>query len=286
MQKSMVRIGIVFGIIILFFGVGIQPTLAELSIDPDESELVEFTVQVCDSKHNVVLSSKQAEELDILIDNTKARLNMATTIEETSQIFDKTVVSLYDLGMLPDGMSVEDAQRLVNGHHRVSRMDKILDGLSGSNLGLLDDDENLFCLVAGETSMTLFWPLSWRLALQMSELPYDWAQLFVIFFFSFMRIPLLLMLLWMLSPVVFGNMVTLGAPDMGTCRGWVRTIGLNGIKNWNGSFKGIIPFPHWMGYGYHCFGIRGFNGISIYTNLNGADCFYLGSAIQVKLEYE
>lgn len=283
MQKSVIRIGIVFGIVLLFVGVGIQPALAELSIDSDESKLVEFTVQVGDSEHTVVLSSTQAKELDNLIDNTKLLLNMATTIEETSRIFDETVVSLYDLGVLPKDMSIREAQRLVNGHHRFSRMDNVLDGLSDSNLELLDKDENLYCLVAGETSWTDFFPLTYRILFKMQELPNENIWILALFFI-FLLLPLLP--LWWLSPVVFGNIVALGTPTMWglTSRGWVRTIGLNGIKNWNGSFKGNIPFPYPFGDGICC-GIRGFNGISIYNNLAHKDCFYLGSALQVKIRY-
>jgi len=282
--KDWVRKALIFIVIFLFFGIGVNPALAELSIDSDVSELVKLTVQIGNNEHKVLLSSTQAEELENIIDTAKARLNRATTIEETSQIFDETVVSLYDLGVLPKDMSIKEAQRLVNVHHRLLRMDKVLDGLSGSNLGLLDDNENVYCLIAGKTSTTFFLPLIYRFIGQLNELPFGWASILWIILFILLS-PLCL--LWLLSPVVYGNYAVLGTPTMwgSPSTGWVRTIGWNGIKNWNGSFKGGIHLPTPGGEGYACLGIRGFNGISIYYNLTRMECFYLGSALQVKLKY-
>ncbi len=280
MQKGLFKKGIVIVIIILFVGVGVQPALADLSIESDDFEFVEFTVQVGNIEYNVVLSSKQAEELENLMDNTKAQLDKATTIKETSKIFDETVVSLYKLGMLPDSISVEDAQRLVKGHHRFSRMDNVLDCLSGSKLGILDDDENLFCLVAGKTDNTNFLPLSYRLLLKIYELYND--LLILILIFQIILLPLVI--LWMLSPVVYGNIALLGHSD-GPSHGWVYTIGLNGIKNWWGNFRGGTYFRAVGGVRKCYLGILGFNGISICTNVNHLDCFYLGFARQVKLDY-
>jgi len=275
-------------VIVLFLGVAFSPgiTASRDIIETNElnSDLVEITVEIGNHDHSVLLTAKQALELENLIDRTKTRLDTATTPEETAQIFDETVVSLYDIGVLPKDMSIREVQRLVNGHHRFSRMENVLDGLSGSNLGLLDDNENLFCLIAGKTSDTFFLPLIYRFIGQLNELPFGWASILWIILFILLS-PLCL--LWLLSPVVYGNYAVLGIPGMwgSPSTGWVRTIGWNGIKNWNGSFKGGINLPTHGGEGYACLGIRGFNGISIYYNLTRMECFYLGSALQVKLKY-
>jgi len=281
MNKGSCRKGIVFGIIFLFFSVGVQPAFAELSFDSDESELVEYTVQVGDIKHNVVLSSKQAKELENLKDCTKAKLNEVTTIKETSHIFDETVVSLNELGMIPDGMSVEDAQRMVKGNNRFPMIEILLNRLNGRNLGIFDDESNLFCLIVGETSNTYFYPISIRLILQLYQLPY--ILTFIISQLSYLLLSPLI-LLWLKSPIVFGNNAILGNKDgmiHSPSRGWIRTIGLNGINIWDGKFFGNIPLND-----VSCIGIRGFTGLSIYNDPDYSDCFYLGYATQVKLEYD
>ena len=288
MKKYIFSKGFVFVIICLFFGIGIQPVFADISNDSDESNMVEYTVQVGDIEHNVVLSSKQAKKLETLIDITKERLDNATTIEETSHVFDETVVSLNELGLLPDDMSVEDTQQIVKGNNRFPMIVKVLNRLSGSNREIFNNESNLFCLIAGETSNTFFYPLSMRILLYMMNNIENDLPLFLCYYLSIFLYQTLT-ILWVISPVVYGNNGCLGykagmipTPSIG----WVFTIGLNGINIWDGKFYGIIPIPFGFAEPYKsCVGIRGFTGISIYKDLNYSDCFYLGFTTQVKIEY-
>lgn len=263
----------VIGVIILFIGAGIQPALAELPTEFDDSELVKYTVQVGDSEHTVVLSSGQAEELENLIDTTKTRLNMATTIEETEQIFDETVVSLYDFGLLPDGMSVDDAQKVVKGVNRFNHMYKVFGGLSRGNLGIFDNETNLFCLIAGETYETVFLSLLFFL----ERLYYNYiAPLGTVLLFILNKI-------YDIFPFYFGNTASLGKLHVHNtiipASGWITTQGLLGHKEWDGEFYGGIT-SIWNFIFHYCVGIRGFTGLRIQNNSND---FYLGWALQVKI---
>ena len=281
--------GVVLIVIMLFLGVAFAPgiTASREIVETNElnSDLVEFTVMVGNRDYSILLTPDQAAELDNLIDQTKTRLDAATTMEKTAQIFDETVVSLYDLGVLPKDMSIREAQRLVKGNNRFSRLGKVLNHLSGNNLQILYD-ENIFCLVAGETSMTSFYPLYSRLLFHMIHNSDNFLVGYSCILLFFLLCPLVIF--WKLSPVVIGNIATLGVTSglvSGPSRGWVRTIGLSGIKNWDGKFKGTIPLLFGFGEG-SCIGILGFTGISIYPNVDSSKCFYLGFARQVKLRYE
>jgi hypothetical protein len=66
--------------------------------------------------------------------------------------------------------------------------------------------------------------------------------------------------------------------------GWVYTNGLNGIKSWNGSFKGEIDNGTQLG-------VKGFTGLKVKHNYNPTqqwltETFYLGYALRVKLGSE
>jgi hypothetical protein len=284
--------GLIFGIILLFIGIGIQPSIiADISIESDNSDLIEITIQICKSygayDHKVTMSREQSEELENLIKITKTKLDAAETIEETSHIFNETVVLLYELGVLPDCMSIEDAQLLVNGKNRYSKYNKLWSVLIGKNLGTSYNEENHFCLLAGSTTNTTFiGPIGLFFVLRFPNND------------DIHRLILLSSIPKILNPIALGNTIYLGShmrADMvsrwSPSIGWIYSIGLNGTKKWDGKFYGRLPeifnifiSNDFFGGSWWYPGVLGFTGIRI--SLIGLWYFYLGTALKVEIGEE
>lgn len=289
MKIILYKKGLVLVIIMLFVGVAIAPgiiasvnlsdiTLPRISNNEiPNNDLVEITIQLGNTDHKVMLTLDQAMELEILIDSTKTRLDMATTIEETSIIFNDTVVSLYELGMLPEDMGIEEAQRLVNGMNQNPKFVKKLEQWFNRNQENLDDDQNFLCLISGYTDNTfisgtiglisLF--LLAKLCLFLTDtinLPLLSQLMFMILGAS----EIFLFFFWLLNPIPFLYTISFGEARglfFIPAHGWIHTGGLNGLKNWNGSFFGEVD---------------GFTGIKIFYSPD--IYFYMGAALWVKID--
>jgi hypothetical protein len=95
----------------------------------------------------VKLTKGQYQNLEQYLVDFRARLNQTTTKEEAIPIFKDAVVELNKYGLLPRGMSVEQAQKLVNGPKLSSNQVKLLKGLFNNNAS------NLFCFLAVKTGL-------------------------------------------------------------------------------------------------------------------------------------
>ena len=93
-----------------------QPKIVKAS---DDNDLVEVTTQACGIKGfgntTVKLTREQYQNLEQYLVEFRQRLNQTSTREEAVPIFKEAVVELDKYGLLPKGMSVEKAQRLVIG---------------------------------------------------------------------------------------------------------------------------------------------------------------------------
>ncbi len=294
MRKKIVGIFV----IILFLGVAFAPSIYAsreiVETSGLNSDLVEITIEVGNREHTVMLTSDQALELENLIDQTQTRLDIATTMEETAQIFDETVVSLFELGLLPKDMSIREVQSLVKGDSHFSKLTKILISKDSNNHESLDDKENRFCLIAGHTVFTGFYPL---VLLPLLLLPYGSVVKFLI-----RNLEVLfgvIILLKYFCPIDFSDFIGLGwtflEPKPIPAIGWIHTIGLNGIKSWNGRFYGDIQFPNyswghsWGNVTEMFIGVLGFTGIKILEECAlpfPSEYFYLGAARRIKIRYE
>lgn len=288
MKRNIFNIGLASAVILLILGVVFAPGIAASREIAEKIEmnndLVEITIKVGNHGHSVLLSSDQALELENLIDQTKNRLESAGTMGETSQIFDDTVVSLYKLGVFPYGMNIEYVQRMVNGHNRFSRINKHLDGFEGDNTGIFDNQTNVLCLIAGKTNKTVIFPpfLYFILTLAFEKGLIDFYDnplmvMIAVAFFYYTD----------LTRMILGQIISLGYYDDYPACGWVYSIGLRGIKKWNGAFYGQLPeiLPWRRVPNSFNFGVRGFTGIKI-TSPETDKYFYLGTALQVKIGEE
>jgi hypothetical protein len=136
------------GIILLFIGVTIAPTITFTTVKAaNENDLVEITTQTCGIKGfedtTVKLTRQQYQELEQYLIDFRARLNQTTTKEEAVPIFIEAVVELNNYGLLPKGMNVEQAQRLVTGWYQkpIERL------LNNRHQEIFPNLNNIFCLL-------------------------------------------------------------------------------------------------------------------------------------------
>jgi hypothetical protein len=126
MSRDLLSIkGFAVAVILLFIGIAILPTIhmnvvsASMYTTP-----VEVTTEACGIKgydiRTVSLTNQQYQKLEQYLNDLRERVNKTTTREETVVIFNDAVVELNKYGLLPKGMSVEQAQRVVSGCYHSS----------------------------------------------------------------------------------------------------------------------------------------------------------------------
>ena len=139
---------LVIGVIFLFLGVAVAPSINFNVVKAsDDNDFVEVTTQACGIKGygntTVKLTKEQYQNLEQYLVGFRARLNQTTTREEAVPIFKEAVVELNTYGLLPKGMSVEKARRLVTGWNDAA-CESLLKNRQRADP---PSDENLFCLL-------------------------------------------------------------------------------------------------------------------------------------------
>jgi hypothetical protein len=293
----MKRKWLAIGIILLFVGVTIAPTInfqvVKASADDD---LVEVTTQACGIKGygdtTVKLTREQYQDLESYLVEFRARLNQTSTREEAVPIFKDAVVELDKYGLLPKGMSVERVQNIVIRNFQNERLiqsikKKCCDRqLSGSS--------NFLCLVAGNTTNTQgFGPFYTFIATHGLIVGFitiifnnnGWIA-FMSSFFSQIRdskFPL-----YLYGHVFFGSYEVHehGGNMFIPSEGWIHSYGIFGKRYNSGALYGQIDvILGWSSVinsdcAYYYQGIRGFTGLKIYQSNS---YFYLGSCLEVNV---
>jgi hypothetical protein len=262
------------GIILLFVGVTIAPTINFNTVKAStDDDLVEVTTQACGIKGygntTVKLTREQYQNLEEYLVEFRARLNQTSTREEAVPIFKEAVVELDKYGLLPRGMNVAQAQKLVIGVEPKEKIQKciqkFLDRIQRGN------PNNTFCLLAGNVDDAIFWSF-------MTIISGAAMTAFIFLATCFPQI------IWLLTPMntfffgLFGYSVTLkpfhilSKIDISpTTSGTINSFGVSGPYNISGQFGGTI---------------RGFTGIRFTiihpdpydTNIR---FFFLGSAVSM-----
>ena len=280
------------GIILLFVGVTIAPTINFNTVKASQDDdLVEVTTQACGIQGygdtTVKLTREQYEKLEQYLVEFRERLNQTSTREEAVPIFKEAVVELDKYGLL-GGLSVERAQKLVIGDYKTFQNGDILNKLCNSNKRMLDENSNSLCYLTGQTGNTGVF--SFRLRLFIIPLLLLDALLQDIFsdqpiIYKFCEaLWNLITLIFAISPIGFNEWITFGYlhswpyGPFYPANGWIYTSGMNGVKTWNQSFYGpLLMFP------ILCFGAIDFSGISIYLPFKH-ERFYLGFALYVNIK--
>jgi len=314
-KKPLIRKCLTVGIILLFISVAIVPSINFTVVKAsNDNDLVEVTTQACGIKGygntTVKLTRQQYQNLEQYLVDFRSRLNQTITREEAVSIFKNTVAELNKYGLLPKGLSVEQAEKLVITGYLNEKEINLFQNISQRNRWISSKDSNNFCLVAGVTNQTVFtgilfttfestasiigllWALFAYFGLYLLEIII--SSLAALFYLPACLILFLSAILGSLLPIggvaMFGKRVTSGeGPNFYyPSEGWIWTIGLNGVKKWNGSFFGGISFFNFVSIASvvkYYYGAVGFTGLTVKPVLNG-ETIFLGTALRVALDTE
>jgi hypothetical protein len=249
----------------------------------------------------IQLTEQQTKDVRILFDELKNQLSTAESAEETRRIFNDTIIELDRHHILPEGMSIEQAQRLINdaaGHqNRNSLLQRLIRNHQANTVE--GSVQNTFCHIAGNISNTHVAKLAKRIALRLyyiidfhtgnAPLVKVATALFVIFNDLAKINQLILKKDGYHSGVClyFGNYHYTPYPNWSApAEGWLSTNGLNGKQNITGPIWGQTMTGGWqpqvdwyMNYSWR--GCTGFTGLILYTGIDTA--YYLGSALAVNV---
>ena len=161
-------------VILLFIGVAVAPSINQSIVKAStDDDLVEVTTQACGitgfKDTTVKLTREQYQDLEQYLVEFRARLNQTSTREEAVPLFKDAVVELDKYGLLPKGMSVERAQRLVT-REKLNQLDISL----GKHLKVVDNSTliNSKCLVFSLVEgICMQWPLLIWLGLKVGFIP-------------------------------------------------------------------------------------------------------------------
>ncbi|MBN1861592.1 MAG: hypothetical protein JW840_09055 [Candidatus Thermoplasmatota archaeon] len=308
-KKALLTKTVACGIILLFIGVTVAPSINHsVAIASQDHTVVNVTAQACGIKgfHDttVELTTEQYQNLKQYLMEFKARWNQTATREEAIPLFKEAVVKLDTYGLLPQGMSVEQALNLLLG---TSHYEKVLSWTNKLPVSYpMNSNENIsrFCLIAGHSSNTYFIPFSsvadylifvFMVLSSQSYAAYN-SQLLSLFFFGlsilFCGIYILALYAGNIIPfsfldcICFGYKDTKNGYDFVPAQGWVKTIGIHGVKAWNQSFWGTLENPL---IDRSNIGVIGFSGIKLVIGgklFVDSDFMYLGSALWVNIDGE
>jgi hypothetical protein len=290
MKESLISKSFIFSIILLFIGVAVAPTITDSVIKASNNyDFVEVTSQTCGiqgyGNTAVRLTKQQYHDLEKYLVEFRARLNQTTTREEAVPIFKEAVVELNKYGLLPKGMRVEHAQKLVLQQNQNACLVKLQERFPNSRT-LLKNDKNYFSLIAGHTTETLILgpvPLTCIFTGLTGLVLLSSASTAVkgVIGASMLYSSLFVGLLFYFLPGILFSVIRIGAqsisfdpevpPKYIPSEGWISSIGITGKKTWAGPFYGSM-----MGSGL--IGVVGFTGLKIALFNN---CYYLGSAIKI-----
>ncbi len=269
-----------------------------------DNNLIEITTKVyentAETTGTIRLTRQQVQEVKTIFDELKSRLSTAESREQTQSIFNDTIIALNRFDLIPEGMNIEQAQRLVNRastyQKRVTSFQKLSQIFQAEKAaGAI---QNSLCSIAGNTSNTHFAKLAKRIAHRLfAIMDYCSGNALLVKVATALWtvcIPFSKISEWSLQQngyrcgvsIYFGNYHYYPYPNwLSPAQGWIETNGMNGKQNISGSFwgqnfiGGWQPQDDWyMNYTWR--GCMGFTGLITYV---GNSTYYLGSALSVNV---
>ena len=263
------------GVIVILIGAAFAPSLYAESIN---DKLVKVTIEFCGigKRHIENLKSDEAEELDVLFDTIRLKLDNAKSEDETIQIFNEGIRELDRYGLL-GSISITQAQSFITGKYKKSRL----------NILSLDENENRNCLIIGKTTQTWFESPGTVLCYKIMD-----NTNYILWLISFVGY-IYLSLFSYFNPLSLFYRINFGKciyehemqPVEIYSSGWIYTMGINGGKNWEGIMQGDLPIEgtsRAITNQYSIFypGAVGFTGLKISSDNNES---YIGYARHVKI---
>jgi len=302
MKHNWMKKGLVVSVILLFIGVAIAPSINQSVVKAStDDDLIEVTSQACGvqgyGNTTVKLTREQYQDLESYLVDFRERLNQTSTREEAVPIFKDAVVELDKYGLLPKGLSVEQAQRLVTGGYFYQRFIQIFGRLFNKNQ--YNSNSNLFCLVAGETDATVFSRhfyilLTLGSILSMWHFWSDYTLLGMLLFIiagSFAILSISIQNFIDENPLALFDVVCIGvfSPFENItyyASGWLKSFGLLGVKSWDEYFRGnfhALPLIYSAVYMMYQ-AIWGFTGLKILLDENSLKQSYFGFAMALSID--
>lgn len=283
-------------VIILVITQSIYASVDQKNItDYNNTEILIQTSSIQGTRNiQIRITEQQANQLEHIFEMMKIKLAKIKTNEDVITVYKESIELLHRAGLLPHNMKLDEIRDIVIGEHKnIHKCDRTR----------FDNNSNINCLISGSTSNTIFAGLRvrfwlpfriffrWNVAYPFSELiPYDLFPLisefyellcdFILYRWAFA------ISLNQINPISLERMIYLGQIfhwDIKPAKGWIHTIGLNGIMKWNGSFYGDLPHTC-LTMLSECPGILGFYGIQI--KVGESSHYYLGHARWVKIRLD
>ncbi|MBN1860499.1 MAG: hypothetical protein JW840_03460 [Candidatus Thermoplasmatota archaeon] len=253
-----------------------------------------------ESSQLLIKENTQYVKTEKIFNDLQGKLDKVTTKQEALTLIKEVIAELNNCGLLPKGITVQRAQRLVTGCFLKSELRQPFQRTNENISG------NINCLVIGISNETYFRPYP---ALVM-DIPFLHNLAFNHSGPSLTTILALPYLFRELQPLKFGPYVYVGDrfkvveygnttyERVDASSGWVWTIGSNGFKKWNGTFYGGLYTKYQKSvknnYSYaeawNPVGIRGFVGINFLSFISSfggykLPSFYIGFAKEVNFTY-
>ena len=255
------------GIILLFFGMTIIPPInATIHSKDIENDLIEYTTEIYGlrgkEEFTIKLTKTESKEVDKLLTNFENNVNNIKSKNEIDIIFNDAFSKLYSYGLFGNLKKVEIQNIFKFNYFKQNFYKKLY--FENRN-----ENENVLCVIAGNVEWAIFFGLAPRVFFSLGDFFYGTAIGNL-----FMRIGEILFInLDLLLPIFFFLNAQIDIYD----EGWVWTMGLNGIKSWDGLLQGQIETT----FSEHC-GVVGFTGIRIRGSSSNE--MFLGFANHVKIE--
>jgi hypothetical protein len=274
-----IKNGLVIGVILLFIGVTIQPSVITVQLDTIDVEYYDVTTEFIglDKEYTTQLTKEEIQKLDALFNSINECLNKSKSMKESVERLKEAIIELDSLALLGD-IGIQQTEKLVTSYYQNPKLMNALERIYNREKGALDD-KNIFCLIVGKTAGFVFLSPMVLLSTILLMLyfavhgdfyyPEDEA-LFIVLVLMVLTIPSVFI------PFCLGRMV--GFEDWSS--GKILSFGLYGPKYWNGNLKGNLVSPL---LGIENIGMLGFTGLKIEV-ITKPYQYFLGFAIQVHIE--
>ena len=138
-KSKIISIIVIIGIILVSFS-----STSAVNLN-NNSKKIPCQIYVIDriESYKIQNSISKRDELDVFIDTFKQELDNSETLNETIAIFNDAIVTLYEIGLIPNDVSVIDLQNEITGNDQLCYKNPYGEKYRNHN-----------CLIAGESTWT------------------------------------------------------------------------------------------------------------------------------------